>query len=235
MTLTPRQLQFYQALEALCRIGGRSVHYTALAEALGVSPFSAYDMLKVLESKGAVASEYVLDPDAAGPGRSAIMFYPRARPACQPGPSSSPEEAEWSRLRQRLLQRLAEVRDTNVPDVLSELLSRLSEYTSPLSYCTGVIAALLVNLRASRRELFQRRQRRALRALVSGGEVGLGTLAGLSIGSSLERLRETPRLESLLESARRFQIHLSALSLERRQRLADFLRDALSAIETTQA
>lgn len=235
MPLTPRQQQFYAALLELCRSSGQSVHYTAVAEALGVSPFSAYDMLKVLESKGAVASEYVLEPSTSGPGRSAIVFYPRVTSAPGPIRSNRLEEAEWSRVRQGLLRRLAEVRDANLPEVLTEMQSRLSDYSSPLTYCTGVLAALLVNLRASRQEFFDRRQRPTLRSLVSSDEVGMGALAGLSIGSSLERPGGSPSSEDLLQSARRFQIYLSALSLESRRRLAEFLREALSAIEASVA
>jgi hypothetical protein len=192
-------------------------------------------MLKVLESKGVVASEYVLDSDSHGPGRSAIKFYPRSMPNPPALALSALDEAEWLQLRQRLLQRLAEVRDTNLPDVLNEMLARLSEYTSPLSYCMGVIAALLVNLRASGREFLSRHQSRTLHALVSSGELGLGTLTGLSIGSSLGRARPALSPELLLQPARRFQMQLAALSQDSRQKLADFLRDALAAIEATQA
>jgi len=126
------------------------------------------------------------------------------------------------------------VRDTNLPDVLNEMLGRLSEYTSPLSYCTGVVAALLVNLRASKRGLLSRRRCPAVHTLLAG-EAGLGTLAGLSIGSSLGRMRGSPPIEPLLQPARRFQMQLAALSQDSRQRLADFLREALAAIEATQA
>jgi len=235
MALTPRQKQFYDALVALFGATGRSVHYTAVARALGVSPFSAYDMLKVLEGKGVAASEYVLEGGAApGPGRSAIRFYPLTEPM-EAGPRSGGlEEAEWWRVKQRLLQRLRDMHDSNVRDILSEILSRLSEYASPLSYCAGVIAALLVNLRGTRRELFTHQQLPALRTLVSSGEVGLGTLAGLSIGSSLGRLSPNPLLESLVHSARSFQVQLSALSAESRQKLTDFVREALSTIGAVQ-
>ncbi|MDI7275599.1 MAG: hypothetical protein QME94_06440 [Anaerolineae bacterium] len=254
MELTPRQRQFYEALVALCRASGRSVHYSAVAEALGVSPFSAYDMLKVLESKGVVGSEYVLDQSTPGPGRSAIVFHPRPRstglpqaPGQAPGPAPSgasapaarlpgrpdaADEAEWTRVRERLLQRLAEVRDANGPEVLSDLLGRLSEYRSPLSYCSGVVAALLVNLQASGRDLISRRH---LPVLLPSVEVGLGTLAGLSIGSSLARLRGTPLLESLLQSARRLQDTLASLSAESRHRLAEFVREALLALTALRA
>lgn len=251
MKLTPRQRQFYSALVALSRATGGSVHYSTVAEALGVSPFSAYDMLKVLEAKGVVGSEYVLDPHTPGPGRSAIRFYPRpeaapkegfptpaevrGRQASEPTPAADHgggDDAEWPRVRERLLRRLAEVREANGAEVLSELLDRLGEYTSPLSYCSAVVAALLVNLQAGGRDLISRRH---LPVLLPNVELGLGTLAGLSIGTSLARLRGTPHLERLLQSARRFQECLASLSTESRRRLAEFVREALVALSALQA
>ncbi len=231
MALTPRQKQFYEALLALCCASGQSTHYSAVAGALGVSPFSAYDMLKVLEEKGIVASEYVLEGHTSGPGRSAIRFYP-CKPSTDRRAAGGAEEAEWTGFRQRLLECLAEVRDGNVLEVLNEVLGRLAEQTSPLGYCTGVVAAFLVNLRAAGRHVLPGAQ---LRALVSGGEVGLATLAGLSIGSSLERLRGVSGLEALVQSARRFQVQLAALNGEGRQRLGEFLREALVAIGASEA
>ncbi len=250
MKLTPRQRQFYRALVALSRAAGGSVHYSAIAEALGVSPFSAYDMLKVLEAKGVAGSEYVLDPHTPGPGRSAIMFYPRPEAAPEEGLAAPTEAAgeaplgrtratdpvgaddpEWPRVRERLLRRLAEVREANGAEVLGELLDRLGEYKSPLSYCSGMVAALLVNLQASGRDLISRRH---LPVLLPNMELGLGTLAGLSIGASLARLRGTPHLDTLLRSARRFQECLASLSAESRRRLAEFVREALVALNAVQ-
>ena len=51
-------------------------HYSVLAERLGVSPFTAYDMLCLLEDKGMVTSEYQLSAEKSGPGRAERLFYP---------------------------------------------------------------------------------------------------------------------------------------------------------------
>ena len=53
-----------------------AVHYALVAERLGVSKFTAYDMLRLLEKKSYVTSEYVLDPQRSGPGRSTVLFRP---------------------------------------------------------------------------------------------------------------------------------------------------------------
>ena len=75
--LTARQKAFLEKLLELYHEHKGPVHYSAVAERLGVNRFSAYDMLKVLEKKGFASSSYALRsaaPAAAtghtGPGRS---------------------------------------------------------------------------------------------------------------------------------------------------------------------
>ena len=76
MKLTPRQRTFLEKLRDLYRERRGPVHYSAVAERLGVSKFSAYDMLRVLEKKGVAGSEYLLSTERSGPGRSQVVFFP---------------------------------------------------------------------------------------------------------------------------------------------------------------
>ncbi|MGQ9682968.1 MAG: hypothetical protein ACUVX9_10555 [Anaerolineae bacterium] len=233
VTLTPRQQQFYDALRALCSASGRSTHYSSVAQLLAVSPSSAYDMLKTLERKGAVRSEYVLDGATPGPGRSAIRFYPHepGRDIAFPNPQ---DDTDWQQTRQGLLQRLVGAGEGDVGEVLSDMLNRLSDAATPLAYCIGVVAALLMNLRACSPE-FPQRQLRLLGQLLVNSEVSLGTLAGLSIGASLSRLRGSPLLDALIQSARRLETHVSALGADSRRRLAELAGEALLTIGTSHA
>ncbi len=77
MKLTRRQEEFVQKMVELKQEFDGPVHYSLLAERLGVSPFTAYDMLCLLEEKGYVTSEYQLPTDKSGPGRAERVFYPR--------------------------------------------------------------------------------------------------------------------------------------------------------------
>ncbi len=75
--LTGRRREF---LKELVRLSGRAqaaVHYTEIARALGVSKWSAYDMLRELARQGLARCIYHLDK--AGPGRSQVRFVPTAR------------------------------------------------------------------------------------------------------------------------------------------------------------
>lgn len=75
MKLTRRQEEFITNLDQLNNEFDGPIHYSLLAERLGVSPFTAYDMLNVLEEKGMVNSEYQLAADKSGPGRAERLFY----------------------------------------------------------------------------------------------------------------------------------------------------------------
>ena len=61
MKLTRRQEEFVVNLIDLNRELDGPIHYSTLAERLGVSPFTAYDMLCVLEEKGMVISGVSMD------------------------------------------------------------------------------------------------------------------------------------------------------------------------------
>ena len=76
MKLTRRQEEFIKSLLDLHQEVDGPIHYSILAERLGVSPFTAYDMLCVLEEKGFVTSEYHLATNKSGPGRAERVFYP---------------------------------------------------------------------------------------------------------------------------------------------------------------
>lgn len=54
----------------------RPINYFSLAERLGVSSFTIYDMFCVLEEKGKVMSEYQQVEGASRPGRGPRLFYP---------------------------------------------------------------------------------------------------------------------------------------------------------------
>ena len=77
MKVTKRQKEFINKLIVLYKDSNEPIHYSDLAEKLDVSPFTAYDMLRVLEEKGFVDSEYQM-PDGTS-GRSIRVFIPTSK------------------------------------------------------------------------------------------------------------------------------------------------------------
>jgi len=78
MELTFRQKVFLSRVLNLYLETREPLHYSTIAQQLGLSNSTAYDMLRLLEGKGMVSSEYVMPKVTSGPGRSSILFFPTA-------------------------------------------------------------------------------------------------------------------------------------------------------------
>jgi len=233
--LTARQRAFLDKLLELYREHKGPVHYSDVAERLGVNRFSAYDMLKVLEKKGLASSSYALAAGHSGPGRTLVVFEPTAQAITLPvrNGESSVVGAEWQGVRERLLKRLRAARDANYREVLNDLLARLPEAKAPLVFCAEMIGILLLNMQRARARAGELNPFRALAALRSGEDAGLEALAGLSVGATLSAEDDAgPSLtRRLLDNARRYQASLTKLSAEARVALVQFLEEALEALD----
>jgi DNA-binding IclR family transcriptional regulator len=233
--LTARQEAFLDKLLELYRERKGPVHYSDVAERLGVNRFSAYDMLKVLEKKGFASSSYALAAGHSGPGRSMVVFAPTARAATFLGRSL--EEValgeDWQNARERVLRKLRNAREANYRDTLNELLNRLPEANAPLTFCTEMIAALLLNMQQARARAGGLNPFRALAALRTPEATELESLAGLSVGATLSAADETSTsaTQRLLEYAHRYHANLSRLNEEARTALVQFLEEALEALD----
>lgn len=226
MKLTPRQQAFLDKLFELYNEVKGPVHYSVVADKLGVNKFSAYDMLKVLEEKGVAASDYVLSDDQAGPGRSQVVFYPTHK-AAQFLTQLREEmryNSDWQRVKERILQRLEEARQTNPADALRDALSNLPDTKTPMTYCAEMISVLLLNINRFKSHNITP----AIESLNTRGQVGLAALAGLSLGSSLTSDSDDKTMtEKLMTHTQRFQTQLAELSDESITKLSAFLNDAI--------
>src|SRR5206468_3082681 len=130
----------------------------------------AYDMLKLLEQKGYVGSEYVLSPAHSGPGRSSIAFTPtaKARAAVRLFGGRS-ADAEWQAMRERILTQLRE-REPN-DALLAELLAHISTLKSPVEFCAETAAALVLNLHTLTNRARGFNPLKALQALAPTGHI----------------------------------------------------------------
>jgi predicted transcriptional regulator len=230
LKLTPRQQMFLDKLFELYRSKG-PVHYSEVATEVGVNKFSAYDMLKVLEEKGVAASDYVLNDEQNGPGRSQVVFYPTHK-AAQFVTQLREEmlyNADWQTVKENLLKRLEEARQSNPVDAVRESLSNLPDTKVPLNYCAEMISVLMLNMERVRGYNW-----RPALAAITKGRVGLGTLAGLSLASTVagesDDTNDTTLSEKLLAHTTRFQNQLSDMSEEGIATLSSFVNDAMNVL-----
>jgi len=187
--LTPRQREFLHKLAAMCRGARRAVHYSTLAGELGVSKWSAYDMLRALERKGLVDRWYALRRGrGATAGRSTILFKPtqQGRLALASAAGALAADREWGAVRRRVLQALRAGANGGHVRGVRALLQSIPQRRSALAYCAEVIAARLLAARES--PLVKRLQRHEvacaarLRSLDEAGGRALLELVGRIFG-----------------------------------------------------
>jgi len=232
MKLTFRQQAFFEKLSELYREAQKPVHYSVLAQSLGVNRFSAYDMLRVLENKGLVASEYRLPDKNSGPGRSSVVFYPiaKAREVLTRLAGDASEGREWERAKERILASLHHGR-IDEDELLDELLSAIPQTSSPLAYCGRVIMALVLSIKTRLPvELEPGKMLKALANAEGGIAPGLNLLAGVAVGVTLTMKANQEVLDTLLEYARKYQRYLDKMDLDKRLELSRFLQEILQSV-----
>jgi DNA-binding PadR family transcriptional regulator len=233
MELTGRQHAFLSKLIDLYRAALQPLPYSTVAEQLGVSPMTAYDMLRLLEERGLARSEYVLH-EGGGPGRSNIRFSPtdKALALLTQLAGEDWDQAEWQMVKERILDALRQGQATDYQGLVDDMLLRLPESHSPMTFVTEMIAAILLTVN----ELVggnpkDGRMFDALRSVGLPEELGLNALAGLMLGVSFVERANRSVTSRLLSYSRTYQEHLATLSADCKARLTDFAGEIMSIIK----
>jgi hypothetical protein len=225
--LTRRQQQFLSRFLDIYRVKDEPIHYVALAEHLGIGNVTAYEMLRLLEERGLVTSEYYLPDQERGPGRSSVLFRPTAeamRLFHDPNSSLS-ENEDWDAVKECILDQLRAGDTTGGDELLTELLAHIPEQKSPLIYLTEMTTATLLALRGLRDSAEASGLAERLRHIGLPNEISLSALPGVSATlSMIERVNR--RVSSfLLTQSAKYQTMLSQIGEENRRRLGDFARE----------
>ena len=187
MKLTRRQEEFVQMMVELKQEFDGPVHYSLLAERLGVSPFTAYDMLCLLEEKGYVTSAYQLPSDKSGPGRAERLFYPgimanlhKQRMAEETGGAHLEGEA----LKEYVLEKL---RQGGMPDGEKGLAEQLMRRLLPagqgnVRYCVEVMTIAALRLLGEGRQTLSDHLAELLSGEASACQANLCLLGGFVFG-----------------------------------------------------
>lgn len=239
MKLTRRQEEFIQKMIDLKREFAGPIHYSLLAERLGVSPFTAYDMLCLLEEKGFVTSEYLLPSDKSGPGRAERVFYPSELAQAQH--RQVIEQAGGAYLDDAALKvfALEKLRNGATPDpeLTEGMMARLLPAgQGDVRYCIEVmtVAALRLKYSPGRQALIEHLPEllpaesgscKADLCLVGGFVYGLLARNGANTQEWLDKLREH------LQGYLKLVMEMSAADC---QRLADKLRGLFASLAEVQ-
>lgn len=232
MRLTDRSKEFLAALRKLCHEQSGPVHYEAVAKAVGVSKWTAYDMLRKLANDGLVGAEYILNRQSRTPGRSMVMFRPaddsdRASECrCEPahGGSHLPFGEELFRIKRGLLSCLCELRSSAPKDLWQSLTEKLDDAKGPAAFCGYMVVLMLACARLlggnSPDVVMQ------LTNITADTRSALMMFSGAIMGMLVVRAPGSADLTRKIAGyMREFQDHIDSLSGQDRRRLLEFIRE----------
>lgn len=232
MALTQRRKQFMQKIISLFQQTGLPVHYATVARALGVSKWTAYDMMKELEKTDFLRSEYILDHNVKTPGRSMVVFRPteKALQLLSPGPEPAAGELradkmkDWSLIRERLLSVFDNLKNLNPQKIREELLEEMARVEWPVVFSAYTITLLLTHFHEINSRGMAVLQQ--VLQLCPRPELVLSLFAGSAMGMMLRSMKDAFN-NKLLSSIRRFEEHISQCNTQEHEMLTAFLNEAI--------
>ena len=208
MELTRRQTAFVERLVDLYHEAHGPIHYSTLARRLGVSRFTAYDMLRLLEEKGLVTSAYQLTAGKSGPGRSEVLYEPTERAHALIAQLAGPGGAEdWATIKQRLVENFAG-QDGHDRELAQAMLARLPRRgPAPQRYCLEVMTIVALRLHGRARGRSLARWLPALLNAPQGGDrAALSLLGGWALAAlAAENTASEAWSQEALTHLRRYQ------------------------------
>lgn len=229
--LTRRQKEVLNTLLDLYRQEGSPIHYSLLADQLGVGKVSAYEMLRLLEKWGMVEAEYQKSPATRGPGRSPIVFCPTSSGIQRLRELTGGEifsQEEWELAKAHLLERLQN--EDEHEKLLDYLLARIPDQPSELVYLAETATAITLGLNS----VNEPDEVKYLQWAISKEELSVGAgliaLLGLGITYALKKRLNMQLAALLISQAGKFQTVLAGLTPDDLNRLGNFLGEMFHLI-----
>lgn len=230
--LTRRQQEFLQALIELHNQHGDAIHYSVVAEHMGVGNVATYEMLRHLEDLDLVCREFKRSEEDRGPGRSQVGFIPTPAATHRTSDLWGKEwiGEEWTKVKTQILEKLRSAKKVEYDEILRELLDRLPHQASSTAHMAEMITTLILGLHSLREYAEARRLRNILKKIELPGELGLSAIPGISVGLSLVERINRQLSDVLLNQANKFQTALLELNAEKRRILAEFTREVAEIV-----
>jgi DNA-binding MarR family transcriptional regulator len=230
--ITRRQQTFLSQFLDLYRELDGPIHYGAVADRLGIGRVTAYEMLRLLEKRGLVQSEFHLPEGKRGPGRATVLFRPtsEADRVLRQLAGETDVDNDWEKIKTHILEQLQQGKAAGYEMLLNDLLNRIPKQRNPLVYLAEMTTALFLILQTYLAGSIRQRLRKHLRRIGSPGEIGLSVLAG--VGMTLALMEQANRRVSsfLLSEINKYQQLFIDATEENRRRLNDFAREVMKIV-----
>jgi DNA-binding MarR family transcriptional regulator len=222
--LTRRRMQFLQKLVDLYQKTNLPIHYETLAQALGVSKWTAYDMLKEIEKLGYLSRSYEVNTKETG--RSQVVYVPTVKAAelFEQKRSEAFDPMEWKVTIAKITKLLARLKSTPLSDALQKMLEETSKVSTRIDFCAYIIGLLLMYLRK-----LEVKNEYLIHHLVSRApnkETGMIVFVGTVLGTAIQTLNDEIGVE-LSELVSQYLKSIADLTEMEKELLSDFLIKAL--------
>ncbi|MFO8035557.1 MAG: helix-turn-helix domain-containing protein [Anaerolineales bacterium] len=224
--LTRRQSEFLSQFLDQYRQANQSLHYTDLAEALDLGKITVYEMLRLLEERGYVRSEYHLPEGDRGPGRSTVHFRPTQRAlALHPHLEGEGQDMEsWEEAADRILAQLERIRPKGYETYLQDLIDQLPKTKSPSVYLTEMSTAIILALGSLKERAEASQLLKRFHNLGLPGEIDLSALPGIGISLGIMERANKQVANFLAEQSGKYHTLLEQLGQEKQRLLREFTR-----------
>lgn len=229
--LTARQAEFLEVVRDLSSGAGEGVHYSEVAQRLGVSRWTAYDILSSLVQKGYLTVEREQRSAPSLVGRCRVLFRPGPRRLSPPLDRVEDRFPElWGSWEERLFCLQREIRERGVWSVLHEVVAEMARITQPMVFCAALTLALLLALRAVVRGADGLAVWDALLSWLAGSETGLAVFAGAVGGLLLQHGLPRELRKPLLDRLPAFEQEVGLLGEEGKESLRRFTLTAIREV-----
>lgn len=219
MEMTKRRREFLDTIILLYKKTGEPVHYEEVAECLGVSKWTAYDVIQALAKEQRVRIEY-LTRGFGQVGRSRIGVVPsKVR-------LSMPSQADLTTAKRELSAMLNEVSENLKQATVERLLARVKTSKSRELACVYFIGLILFVLKNTT----EISAAYLLQSVISNVnmEVGLFAGVGVVIGVLLKAGIPKEQVEQFREQLVTLQESLREITEDEQKRLQAFWQEAIT-------
>ena len=232
--LTRRQRDFLSKFLDLYHKMDVPIHYGTLAEHLSISNVTAYEMLRLLEQKGLIETEYHLADGKRGPGRAEVYFIPtkKAENLLNKLSGGNSEIEEWDIVKKNIINQLQEGKAEGYESLLKSLLSRIPECHSPLIFITEMITVIILTIYSIQDSIEDQKLYSFLSRIGLPGEIGLLAFSGIGISLSVIENVNLQLSNLILAESGKFSEIISQLSEDNQAQLTKFARTAMKLVNS---
>jgi len=245
MNITERQKEFLQSLIGLYQEKDTPIHYSEVARKMGVSKWTAYDMLQLLRKEGFLEVEYLIPKSDSYRweklGRSTITFFPTKKGytvSNLPQRNLPAKASELNKLKKDIIQKFEEIKGKfNLKDLFKEVL----ETKSPLIFCACVLLILILLIKkitegiAEIKLLSQVIPPDATSTYI---ELALIVFVGMCFGVLTKYINTIPKyitgpnnnLDEYADYIQTYNQYVSQMDKDEQKSLLDFLKETLDEI-----